>query len=202
MGKLALRLRDLESGELLVGEFDDHAAAVAWLRARPRFVEVIGVASSGAEDASVLAEDAELELRNAMRPLDPDERGRADAHDEARIAALREHIAKEQARYEADVAAERAATVDADPNRPMTIAFDERDGLTVADPADSRAIPDVARAAVLAWVAERNDWVHGRRQHVARAVVTVWPGPIPGGDESERCHAGGQFEVEPGITGG
>jgi hypothetical protein len=191
--KLALRLRDLESGELLVGEFDDRAAALAWLRARPRGIEVIGVASSG------LGEDDEQELRAALRPLDDDERAKAHALDEARIEALREQIASEQARFEAAVAAERAAMTNADPDRPMTIAFDEHDGLALADPTDSREIPEVVRKAVLAWVAERNDWVHGRRQHVARAIVTVWPGPIPGGDESERCHPGGQFETEPGV---
>jgi len=102
--KLALRLRDLDKGELLVGEFDDRAAALAWLRARPHNMEVIGVASS-----TELAEDDELELRAAMRPLDEDERALAHALDEARIAALREHIAREQARFESDAAVERAA---------------------------------------------------------------------------------------------
>jgi hypothetical protein len=192
---LALRLRDLDKGELLVGEFEDRAAALAWLRARPHDMEVIGVASS-----SQLAEDEELELRAAMRPLDDSERAKAQALDESRLAALREHIAREQARFEQDVAAEREAMADADPLRPMAIAYDVHDGLSLADPADTREIPDVAKKAVLAWVAERNEWVHGRRQHVARAVVTVWPGPVPGGDESERCHAGGQFETEPGVA--
>jgi hypothetical protein len=194
--KLALRLRDLDKGELLVGEFEDRAAALAWLRARPHDMEVIGVASSSEE----LAEADELELRAAMRPLDEAERAKAQALDESRIAALREHIAREQARYEEDVAAERDALADADPQRPMIIAYDEHAGLSIGDPSDTREIPEVAKKAVLAWVAERNEWVHGRRQHVARAVVTVWPGSVPSGDESERCHAGGQFETEPGLA--
>jgi len=192
--KLALRLRNLQTGELLVGEFADRAAALAWLRTRPRFMEVIGVASSG------LHEDDELGLREAVRPLDADEREMAHALDEARLQALREQIAREQEQFEADVAAERAAMADADPDRPMMISWDEREGMAVADPIDPREITDAARKAVLAWVAERNTWVHGRRQHVARATVTVWPGPVPGGDESERCHPGGQFEVEPGVA--
>ena len=192
--KLALRLRDLDSGELLVGEFDDMASAVAWLRARPSMMEVLGVATSD------LAEDDDLVLRKAMRPLDPHEKAKAVALDEARMVALREQIEKEQARFQAAVAAERAAMVDADPNRPMVISWDQHDGIALADPSDPREIPDVVRTAVAAWVAERNEWVHGRRQHVARATITVWPGPIPGGDESERCHGGGQFETEPGIV--
>jgi len=70
--------------------------------------------------------------------------------------------------------------------------------LRLADP-DPREIPPVVRDAVLAWVAERNTWVHARRARVARATVTVWPAAVPGGDEAERCQAGGQFEVEPGL---
>lgn len=193
-GKLSLRLRKLDSGELLVGEFEDVTAAIAWLRARPRFVEVIGVAST------VPAGVDETTLREAVRPLDAEEQAKANALDEERLQWLRQQIAREQEQYDRDLAAERAAMADADPDRPMVIAWDEREGMAIADPIDPREITDTAKRAVLAWVAERNTWVHGRRQHVARATVTVWPGPVPGGDESERCHAGGQFEVEPGVA--
>ncbi len=192
--KLALRLRDLDTGELLVGEFDHLDAAKQWLRERPENIEVLGVATSD------LAEGDDLALRAAMRPLSPEEKLKARAHDEARMAAIQEQIQREQARFQAAVEAERAAMKDADPNRPMVVSWDEHDGLSLADPSDSRTIADVVRTAVAAWVAERNEWVHGRRQHVARATITVWPGPIPGGDESERCHGGGQFETEPGLV--
>lgn len=192
--KLALRLRDLDTGELLVGEFDHLDAALQWLRERPAMIEVLGVATSD------LAEGDDLALREAMRPLEPDEKAKARVLDEARLAAMHEQIQREQARFQEAVAAERAAMATADPNRPMVVSWDEHDGLSLADPSDPRPIPDAVRTAVLAWVAERNEWVHGRRQHVARATITVWPGPIPGGDESERCHAGGQFETEPGVV--
>ena len=44
---------------------------------------------------------------------------------------------------------------------------------------------------MLAWVAERNEWVEGRGQVVGEAKVTVWPGtlPKPGADRVQ----GGSF---------
>jgi hypothetical protein len=50
--------------------------------------------------------------------------------------------------------------------------------LALTDGMDPRPISDEAREAVLAWVAERNEWVEGRGQIVGEAKVTVWPGPI------------------------
>lgn len=189
---ITLRLRNLEDGQLLLGEFESVAQAQAWLVDRPRFMEVVGVATSIDEAIA----DA---LRAAMRRLDPDEAARAKALDDARLQHLRDEIARQQAAFEADTAAARAARVDGDPNGPMTLAYDRVHGLSHADPADPREIPDIARRAVLAWVAERNEWVHPRGVHVARATVTVWPAAVPGGDEADRCHPGGQFEVEPGL---
>ncbi len=190
--KIALRLRKLHDGSLLVGEFDSPEDARQWLRERPRFVQVVGVASS-------IDEALAAELRTCMRDLDDDERALAHALDEARLAALREQIAAEEARVQAAHAAAKAANVDADPNRPMVVAWDIDHGFANGDPDDPREPTERACKAVTAWVAERNEWVHGRTQHVVRALVTVWPGPIPGGDEDERCHPGGQFEVAPGL---
>src|SRR5262245_3995931 len=68
MDKLALRIRDLSSGDRSVVEFDDERTAVVWLRARPRGVEVLGVANPD------LASDVNDRLRAAMRALDAEER--------------------------------------------------------------------------------------------------------------------------------
>jgi hypothetical protein len=198
--KVTLRLRNLESGELLLGEFENLDDVRTWLADRPDGMEVVGVATlTGAG----LDEDVAASLRAAMRPLDAAELARSKALDEARLQDLRDEIARQQAAFEAETAAAREALVNADPDAPMNIAYDERHGIAHADPADSREIPDVVRRAVLAWVAERNEWVRPRRSHVARATVTVWPGPVPnaeaGAEESERVQPGGQFEVEPGL---
>lgn len=189
-GKISLRLRKLDDGSLLIGEFPGKDEALAWLRERPHMMEVIGVAAE-------LDPADEDQLRKAMRELDPDERKRSHELDEARLAAMRAAVEREQARMNADVAS--GSDADLDPNRAMTVAFDEHDGIRNADPSDARVVPDVVKAAVVAWVTERNSWVHARGQHVARALVTVWPGPVPGGDEADRCQTGGQFETAPGA---
>lgn len=188
---ITLRLRNLEDGQLLLGDFESVEQARSWLVDRPENMEVVGVATA-------IDEDVAASLRASMRALDPEERRRADAFDEARLQHLRDEITRAQAAFETEAAAARAAMVDGDPDRPMTVEYDRLTGLRLADP-DPREIPPVVRDAVLAWVAERNTWVHARRSRVARATVTVWPGPVPGGDEADRCQAGGQFEVEPGL---
>ncbi|HWB76093.1 MAG TPA: hypothetical protein VG755_14085 [Nannocystaceae bacterium] len=190
-GKISLRLRKLDDGSLLIGEFPGKDEALAWLRERPHMMEVIGVAAE-------LDPADEEQLRKAMRELDPDERKRSHELDEARLAAMRAAVEREQARMNAEVAS--GSDADLDPNRAMTVAFDEHEGIRNADPSDSREVPDIVKAAVVAWVTERNSWVHARGQHVARALVTVWPGPVPGGDEADRCQTGGQFETGPGAV--
>ncbi len=193
-GKISLRLRKLDDGSLLIGEFPGKDDALTWLRERPEMVEVIGVASE-------LDPDVEQALRTAMRPLDADERRRAHELDEERISNMRAAVEREHSRLAAESAARgAAAAADRDPNRAMTIAFDEHEGIRNAEPGDDREIPDVVADAVMSWVAERNTWVHGRGQHVARAVITVWPGPVPSGDEADRCQSGGQFETAPGAV--
>ncbi|MBX7084007.1 MAG: hypothetical protein K1X88_32665 [Nannocystaceae bacterium] len=190
---ITLRLRNLHDGSLLLGEFANPDDALAWIAERPPFVQVVGV---GASMDEALAQS----LRAAMRPLDAQEKARAAALDEAKLAAMRDAIAAEQAAFEAETAAARAAAADADPDRPMQVAWALGEGVHNADPDDPRAVTQRASDAVLAWVAERNTWVHGRRQHLVRALVTVWPGALPPGtSEEDRCHGGGQFETEPGI---
>ncbi len=189
---ITLRLRNLETGDLLLGEFEGVEQAQAWLIERPRDMEVIGVATA-------IDEEVAASLRAVLRPLDADERARSSALDNARLQHLRDEIAGQQAAFEASAAAARVANADGDPDRPMTLEYDRALGVAHADPGDSREIPGIVRDAVAAWVMERNEWVRSRRAHVARATITVWPGPVPGGDEADRCQPGGKFEVEPGL---
>ncbi|MBC8067117.1 MAG: hypothetical protein IAG13_02190, partial [Deltaproteobacteria bacterium] len=75
-GKISLRLRKLEDGSLIVGEFPSREDALTWLKERPHMIEVLGVAAE-------LDPDDEQALRAALRPLDPEERRLSHALDEA-----------------------------------------------------------------------------------------------------------------------
>lgn len=190
---IALRLRNLDDGSLMLGEFEHEADATTWLRERPEGIEVLGVAQ-GVDEVAAAA------LQRAMRPLSAAERDKSRALDESKLVRMQQAIADEQAAYEASLAAQRDAAGDADPDRPMAIAYEVDGGVRHAEDNDPRPIPDAVTQAVLAWVAERNAWVRPRRVHVARALLTVWPGDVPGGDPSERVQSGGQFDVAPGPS--
>jgi len=173
MGKITLKLQKLTDGDTTYQEFDDEAATVAYLRARPRFVDVLGVVFEG------LSPEQNTRLKEAKRPLDPDE-----VAAEERVAAAAEKAAElAHAQREKDAlaarAAHREALKNADPNRPMEVRYLYNVGLALTDQEDPRPISDEARAAVQAWVAERNEWVESRGQIVGEAKVTVWPGPLP-----------------------
>jgi hypothetical protein len=58
-----------------------------------------------------------------------------------------------------------------------------RPELSKTDPVDERPITDEAKDAVMAWVAERMEWVAGRGQTVGEAKVTVYPAALPAGKE-------------------
>jgi hypothetical protein len=174
MQKITLKLQDLNTGEMTFKEFDDEAATVAFLQARPAMVDVQGVVFEG------LSPEQNTRLKGAKRPLDAAEKAA-----EERIAHKLESAA-EAARALRDKetekarAAHREAMKNADPNRVMEVRYlYSAPDLALTDPEDARPIPDEARAAVLAWVAERNEWVAERGQVVGEAKVTVWPGPIP-----------------------
>jgi len=173
MAKITLKLQNLTTGEPSFEEFADEEATAAYLRARPPMLDVLGVVFEG------LSPEQNARLKAAKRPLDDAERAA-----EERLAQRAEQVA-EAARAlrakEADAARarHRDALKDADPNRPMEVRYLYNAPLSLTDAEDPRAIPEEAAAAVLAWVAERNEWVEGRGQIVGEAKVTLWPGPIP-----------------------
>lgn len=173
MQKIMLKLQNLRDGVTSYQEFEDEAATLAYLRARPRFVDVLGVVFEG------LTPEQNARLKGAKRPLDEDER--AAEQKVAEAAAKAAEAAQEQRERDALQAheAHREAMKNADPNRAMEVRYLYDKGLALTDPSDGRAITDEAREAVLAWVAERNEWVESRGQIVGEAKVTVWPGTLP-----------------------
>ncbi|PRP99932.1 hypothetical protein [Enhygromyxa salina] len=185
-----LKIRDIQTGQAQLAEFDSVEDTLTWLAARPRFIEVLGPA----QRSSFSVED-EQRLRAAMRPLDADEKAAQARQDERDAAAMREQADQEQARAREELAAMREHNRHADPNRVMQVAWERGKGCRNADPADDREVSAAAVTAVEAWVAERDTWVHPRGQYVADAMVEVWPGPVPGGDEADRVERGGQFNA-------
>ncbi len=177
MSKIEFNIRDLKTGDVVCAEFPDLATAQAWLVDRPAFTQVLRLVTS-------LTPETEARLREAMRPLDDQER-----------AVMVQTEAAAQAEHAAELARLQAIkdSTPKDPNRPLVLQWTVAAGLTMSDASDDREITDLARAAVLAWIAERDTWVEGRGQRVAAASLSVWPGPIPGGNESERIPPGGTF---------
>jgi hypothetical protein len=183
-----LKIRRMKTNETLVAEFADLDDAETWLRERPQFVDVIGTIGE-------LGDADDQRLRTALRPFDDEERAVIAAQDQAFAKAEAAALARAQLEAEAALAERRAELANADPNRPMMVAWVRGVGCRNADRADARDVTELARAAVLAWVRERDTWVHPRGQFIATADVVVWPGPIPGGDEDDRIQPGGQFSA-------
>lgn len=169
---IELRIRNLQSGEAGIASFDDEKAAEVWLRARPRFVVVLG-------EVEKLDHELLSRLRGAMRPLDSEERAIEEKAQTDLMAAARARAEADRKRFEQD----RVDAKDADPHRPMEIRWTYDGGMSLADATDGRAITDDARAAVLGWVAERDDWVRDRGQMVGDATLRVYPGNVPKGEE-------------------
>jgi hypothetical protein len=173
MAKITLKLKDLKSGETSFGEFEDEEATLAFLKERPRFTDVLGVAFGG------LTTEENARLKAAMRPLDDEERAAEKALVEVEAKAADVARAARRKEEEAARAVHRESLKNADPNRPMGVRYRYDTGLDLVDADDPREITAEAREAVLAWVAERNEWVESRNQIVGEAKVIVWPGPLP-----------------------
>lgn len=173
MAKITLKLKDLKQGGTALREFEDEADTLAFLKARPRFTDVLGVASGG------LTSEENARLKAAMLPLDDEERAAEQALAEVEAKAADVARAARRKEEEAARAAHRESLKHADPNRPMGVRYRYDTGLDLVDADDPREITPEAREAVLAWVAERNEWVESRNQVVGEAKVNVWPGPLP-----------------------
>jgi hypothetical protein len=189
MVAVKLRIRNLQTREVGVVEFLTEAEATAWLAARPRFVDVLGMAGQAAVPMEVQAR-----LRAAMRPLDDDER---IAERELELEAEKARLEREKEARVKDLQAEAAhaqSMLHADPDRLMEVHWRFDSEMRLTDPADPRAITPAAREAVLAWIAERNEWVAGRGQTVGECTVKVWPGKLPS-PMSDRVKEGKFFPV-------
>jgi hypothetical protein len=181
---IQLRIRNLQTRETGVAAFEGEPEAALWLKERPRFVDVIGVAGQ-----TPVPTEVQNRLRAIMRPLDADEQ---IAEREFELAAEKEQLerAKEALKKQADEKAKHAESMrSADPDRLMEVSWRFDKDMHLTDPADPRTITDAAREAVLAWIAERNEWVAGRGQTVGECTVKVWPGKMPSKD-SERVKEG------------
>ena len=173
MPKITLKLQDLKTGASSFHEVEDEDAAIAYLKDRPRFTDVLGVVFEG------LTREQNARLRAAMRPLDDEEKIAEAAIAAADRKAKEEAAALRRLEEEAARAAHRSAMKNADPDRPMELRYQYDIGLSPIDPADTRELSEEARAAIEAWLAERNDWVKDRNQVVADARLQVWPGKLP-----------------------
>lgn len=181
--RVMLRIRDLRTAIVDDREFGSIDEARTWLRERPRFDEVLGVPTEG------IPVDVSQALKTICRPLDDEERAAADRLDAA-AEAERERRRAERDREKEEAAREIAEEMrTADPARRMKVRWSYDGGFE--NVGDDRAVPDVAREAVLAWVRERDEWVEGRGQIVGEATVEVWPGDVPAGEP--RIARGGTF---------
>lgn len=172
--KVMLRLRDLETGQAKLKELESVEHAIAFLRERPRMTEVLGVVFEG------ISREENDRMRASMRALDDDERARVTELDAAERKVREAQAEARRREAAADAERQREAAKNAPVDRPMEIRFrfDEPE-LSKVDAHDDRPITEEARAAVMAWVEERMEWVASRGQTVGEAKVTVYPGPVP-----------------------
>jgi hypothetical protein len=172
--KLDLNVRDLQQDLEGTQTFESVEAAKAWLEDRPKFIQVLGIASRH------ISKEVGEELRACRRDLDEDERQLKEQLATNAEEAARQHA---KATREAEAEQHRVDMASADPNRPMDVSYRHDAEMSLTDVADTREITSEARQAVLAWVNERNTWVKSRGQIVGAANVRVWPGPMPEGKD-------------------
>ncbi len=178
MADFEVKVRNLETGETLVAGMPDVNACVRWLEERPKNIEILTVLST------MSGVDRER-LEAAMRPYDEGEVALKRKYDAARSAAAAEAYADALSKMEA----EPVEDPNADPNRPMSVRYEIDEGLSAQG--DSREINAAMREAIAAWVAERNQWIHSRRQMVGEAHLDVWPNAVP--EDETRVREGGRF---------
>jgi hypothetical protein len=175
--KIDLQIRDLETGNTSQKAFESIEACESWLKERPKYTEVLGIASH-----HIPAEISD-QLKAARRALDEEEEKLVEKLDQAVEAAHAK--AAEMRRAEEAAAAEkhRKEMGSLDDDAPMTLRFLFNKGVCVADTADKREPSEDCLAAVKAWIEERNSWVEGRGQVVGDANIQVYPGKLPEGAE-------------------
>jgi hypothetical protein len=181
--KLDLQVRDLKSGNRFPKPFASVEEAAAWLKERPKYTEVLGIASH-----HVPAETS-AELKACCRALDPEEELLVNELDAAEEAAARKRAEERMKREAAEAEAQRKEMQSADPNRQMELRYTFDQGLHVADSMDSRTPSEEVLAEVKAWIEERNSWVESRNQVVGEAKLSVYPGTLPEG-KTERIITG------------
>ncbi len=187
---IELKVRNLKTGDIMVAEIPSIDDTLAWLEARPHCIDVLGVVTEE------LPDEIHEAMRNAMRPLDEEEKELDQALQDARMAEMEKVIAAEKQRSQERLDEHIEAQKSADPARPMVLHFELGEGLTKSDPYDDRDIPDEVRTAVDAWLTERNGWVSKKGLEVHSADISAWPQEIPDGWEG-RIQPGGHFT--PGL---
>ena len=175
-----MQIHELLEDRKGTAEFESVDDALAWIAQRPQFVRVLGPAP----DMKLDAED-EKKLRDAMRPLDAEEARRLDELDATR----------EKRRVEELAGLQRQATGESRATTPglLDIVWQRGRGMRHADERNTSEIPATVRDAVLAWLRERDAWVHPRRQHLAGARVQV-------DAATAEVAPGGEFEAAPGFA--
>lgn len=188
MPQIELEIRDITTGERRIACLQSEADAMTWLSERPSMVEVLRVVN-----VHTLPDGLEARLRGCMRPMSPDEVAAKDARYREEMGQIHRdtEAMNRQAWADATGHAEHGPA-----SGTMKLVWSENDGLHHADADDDRPIPAIVREAVDAWIAERNGWLHPRRQHVGGAMLEVWPAEVPEGQT--RIEPGGQFQALPG----
>jgi hypothetical protein len=181
---IKLRIRNVKTGFAEIIDFETEPDALKWLNERPPFMDVMGAAG-----VVPVAMDLQARLKAAMRPLTEDER-LADRELQLKLDKLDLDKQTESRKKDLENQAKHVETMrTGDPDRIMEIQWRFNADMKLTDPADPRAITEDARAAVLAFIAERNEWVARRGQCVGECTVKVWPGKLPAGKD-ERVSEG------------
>ncbi len=197
---VGLKIKRIDTRELLIAEFESLEDAKTWVAERPDMVEVLGVV-----DPKAVGEAAFHELREATRPLDASELARRHQAMEAALAEMRENDERESApsglvghmsAAPVEPVPDPSSLPDAEPDAVMVVRWQQ--GAPMANVGDRRPIPSEVRTAVDAWVEERNRWLRPKRTHVGRAELHVQPGDLPADEEAERVHSGASYSQLPG----